>query len=69
MEVDGRLEGLQPYTVHGAPYVRAFFSHADDPDTIRQCQLPQEAIDGDLRPGNPIRITYLLKTVMEIRKQ
>ena len=67
MEIDGRLEGLQPYEIHGTWYYRAFFSHLDAPEEIQSCQLPFDAIDEYLRPGDPIRITYLLKTVMEIR--
>jgi hypothetical protein len=69
MEIEGRLEGVQSYAIHGTPYVRAFFSHLDDPETIHQCQLPFDAFDADLRPGDPITITYVLRTVMEIRKR
>jgi hypothetical protein len=66
MEVDGTLEGLQPYSIHGGRYCRVFYTHADDPETILQCQLPEEAIDPALKPGDPVVITYLLKTVMRI---
>lgn len=66
MEVEGIVEGLQPYTIHGGRYFRVFYSHADDPDTILQCQLPEEAFDSALKPGDAITITYLLKTVMRI---
>ena len=68
MEILGRLEGRQAYTIHGGPYARLFYSHRDEPETIHQCQLPEEAVDADLKPGDSIRITYLLKTVMEIRR-
>ncbi|CAN5848688.1 hypothetical protein BH20CHL2_BH20CHL2_04900 [soil metagenome] len=68
MTVDGRLEGVQRYTIHGGPYARLFFSHADDPETIIQAQLPEESWDGNLEVGDRIVITYLLKTVMEIRR-
>ena len=66
MEVAGTLEGLQPYTIHSTQYFRVYFSHADDPETIHQCQLPFDAFDPSLKPGDPITITYLLKTVMRI---
>jgi hypothetical protein len=69
MEVDGRIEGIQRYSIHGTLYFRAYFAHDDSPDEIRQAQLPFDAMDIDLQPGDPIRITYLLKTVMEIRKR
>ncbi|MEA2531326.1 MAG: hypothetical protein QOG89_2970, partial [Thermomicrobiales bacterium] len=36
------------------------------PDQILQCQLPFDALDPNLKPGDPITITYLLKTVMRI---
>jgi hypothetical protein len=69
MEVEGRLEGVQSYAIHGSPYVRAYFTHLDDPETVRQCQLPLDAFDGDLKPGDPISVTYVLRTVMEIRRR
>jgi len=69
VEIEGTLEGLQPYTIHGGRYFRAYYSHVDDPDTVLQCQLPEEAIDPVLKPGDPIVITYLLKTVMSIGPQ
>lgn len=68
MSVEGRLEGVQRYTIHGGPYARLFFSHADDPETIMQAQLPEESWDTDLQIGDRVVITYLLKTVMEIRR-
>jgi hypothetical protein len=68
MEVHGTLEGRQDYTIHGGPYARLYFSLPENPEDVQQCQLPSEAFDADLKPGDPIVITFLLKTVMEIRK-
>ncbi len=68
MEVLGRLEGKQVYLLHGQPYTRVFYSHADDAETVLQCQLAETEFDGDLQAGDPIVITYLLKTVLEIRR-
>lgn len=68
MDVEGRLEGRQDYTIHGGPYARLYFTHLDDPETIHQAQLPIEAIDADLAAGDAILITYLIRTVMEIRR-
>lgn len=68
MNVGGKLEGIKRYTIHGGPYAYLYFSHQDDPDTIHQAQLPEEAFDTDLEVGDRIVITYLLRTVMEIRK-
>lgn len=68
MDVEGTLEGLQPYTIHGTCYYRVFYSHADAPDQILQAQLPFDALDATLKPGDPITITYLLKSVLSIAK-
>jgi hypothetical protein len=68
MDVDGRLEGRQPYLLHGQPYTRVFYSHLDDPETVLQCQLAEQEFDAELQVGDPIRITYLLKTVLQIRR-
>jgi hypothetical protein len=69
MEVEGRLEGRRDYTIHGGPYSQLFFSLPDDPETVHQCQLPDEAVDRELKAGDPIVITFLMRTVMEVRKR
>jgi hypothetical protein len=69
MEIEGTLEGLQPYTIHETRYYRVFYSHADAPDEILQVQLPFDALDATLKPGEPIVVTYLLKTVMQIARR
>lgn len=68
MDILGTLEGRQDYTIHGQVYARLFFSTPENPENITQCQLPSDAFDADLQPGDAIRITMLLRTVMEIRK-
>lgn len=68
MDARAKLEGLQPYTIHGAPYFRVFFSLPDNPDEIIPCQLPEEAVDPGLRPGDECVVTYLLRTVMRVSR-
>jgi hypothetical protein len=68
MEVQGTLEGRQDYAIHGQRYARLFFSLPDNSDAVQQCQLPDDAFDADLKAGDQIVITFVLKTVMEIRK-
>jgi hypothetical protein len=67
MDVIGTLEGRQDYTIHGELYSQLYFSLPENPEDIQQCRLPIDAFDNDLKPGDRIRITFLLKTVMEIR--
>lgn len=68
MEIQGQLEGKQIFLLHGVPYTRVFYTHRDDPETVLQCQLAESELDGDLKIGDPIRINYLLRTVLEIRR-
>jgi hypothetical protein len=68
MDSFGTLEGRQDYTIHGQLYARLFFTVEGDPENIIQCQLPSDAFDIDVQIGDRIRITMLMRTVMEIRK-
>lgn len=68
MEVHGKIEGTQVFILHGVPYHRVFYTHRDDLETVLQCQLAETEFDGDLEVGDPIVMTYLLKTVLEIRR-
>ncbi len=68
MEVHGKLEGKQVFLLHGVPYHRVFYTHRDDPETVLQCQLAENEFDGDLEVGDAVVISYLLRTVLEIRR-
>ena len=68
MEIEATVEGLQRIAIHGSPYVRVFYSLDDDHETINQAQLPDEAVDADIRVGDRVRLTMLLRTVMEVRR-
>lgn len=68
MEVHGKLEGKQIFMLHGVPYHRVFYTHRDDPESVLQCQLAESEFDGDLDVGDPIVISYLLKTILAIRR-
>lgn len=67
MDVIAKLEGRQDYTIHGERYARLYFTLPEDPENVQQCQLPGDAFDADLKPGDTVRITMVLKTVMEMR--
>ena len=68
MEQPGTLEGVQRYAIHGSPYVRVFFTLEGDGETVVQAQLPVEAFDESLRPGDPITVTMLMRTVMAVAR-
>ena len=68
MEIEATIEGMQRIAIHGSPYVRVFYSLDDDRETVLQAQLPDEAVDAAIRVGDRVRLTVLLRTVMEVRR-
>ena len=69
MDVEATIEGLQRIAIHGSPYVRVFYSLDGDRETILQAQLPDESVDPDLAVGDQVRLTMVLRTVMEVRRK
>lgn len=69
MEVEAIIEGMQRIAIHGSPYVRIFYSLDSDPETILQAQLPDEAVDSGISVGDRVRLTMVLRTVMEVRRK
>ncbi len=67
MEVEATVEGMQRIAIHGSPYVRLYYSLPDEPESIQVAQLPSEAVDADINVGDIVRLTLLLRTVMEAR--
>ena len=68
MEIEATIEGLQRILIHNSAYVRVYYSLDDDRETILAAQVPDEAVDGGIEPGDRVRLTMLLRTVMEVRR-
>jgi hypothetical protein len=68
MEIEAVIEGLQRIAIHGSPYVRVFYSLDEDREKILPAQLPEEAVDAGIKVGDRVRLTMLLRTVMEVRR-
>jgi len=68
VEIEATIEGMQRIAIHGSPYVRVFYLLDDDRETVLQAQLPDEAVDAAIRVGDRVRLTVLLRTVMEVRR-
>ena len=68
MEIEAVIEGLQRIAIHGSPYVRVFYSLDEDRENILPAQLPEEAVDAGIKVGDRVRLTMLLRTVMEVRR-
>jgi hypothetical protein len=68
MEIEATIEGLQRIAIHGSPYVRVFFSLDENREQIVPAQLPDEAVDSGIKVGDRVRLTMLMRTVMEVRR-
>ncbi|MCO5175832.1 MAG: hypothetical protein M9890_02515 [Thermomicrobiales bacterium] len=68
MEVEARIEGLRRYLIHSDEYAVVYFSHIDDPETVRQAQLSVDALPSGLAIGDTVRITYLIGIVAAISR-
>jgi hypothetical protein len=69
MEVDALILGMIPYQIHGEIYVNVYYAHDDDPETVLQARLPQDAIYHNPKVNDRIRVHYLLKVVTGITKR
>jgi hypothetical protein len=68
MEIEATIDGLQRIAIHGSPYVRVFFSLDENREQIVPAQLPDEAVDSGIKVGDRVRLTMLMRTVMEVRR-
>ncbi len=68
MEVDAVVEGLRRYSIHAEPYAILYFSHLDDPETIRQAQLSEDQLPAGLRVGERVRVFYLAGVLAGVRR-
>lgn len=69
MDVDALILGMIPYQIHGESYINVFYAHLDDPETVHQARLPQDAIYPNPKVNDSIRVRYLLKVVTAITKR
>lgn len=69
METAARVEGMRRFLLHGEEWVQLYFSHLDDPDTIRSERFSRDSLPPDLKVGDAIVVYYLLGAVASIAKQ
>lgn len=67
-DVPARIEGLRPFTLHGAPWVQVYFTHLDDPETIHSEQFSRDTLPPDLRVGDDVSVFYILDIIAEITR-
>ena len=62
------LAAVEPYTIHGTPYVRIVYALKDEPDTMREGRVAAEGIYKNAAPGDRVRIRVLLGVIDEVAK-
>jgi len=60
---------MRPFTLHGQPWVDLFYSHLDDPETIRRERFNRDSLPAGLKVGDEIVVFYLLDTLASIRRR
>ena len=68
MDTHARVEGLRAFLFHGEPWVQLYFSHLDEPETIRSERFSRDSLPDGLRVGDEIKVFYLLGSVASIRR-
>ncbi len=67
MEIQGTVEGLRQFAIHGDPYTQIYYSVDDSPDAIQQARLGTHDLPDGLKVGDRIIIYSVLGIVAEIR--
>lgn len=62
------LAAVEPYTIHGTPYVRIIYATKDEPDTMREGRVAAEGIYRGAAPGDRVRIRVLLGVIDDVAK-
>lgn len=63
---DATLRQLQRVDIHGTHFYDLIYSHADAPEQLRQTRVSAESIYANARPGDAIRISYLMGVVTTV---
>ena len=62
------LAAVEPFNVHGTPFVRIAYATRDDPDRIVQARVGAEGIYRDAKPGDRVEIRILLGVIDDVKK-
>jgi hypothetical protein len=62
------LAAVEPFSVHGTPFVRLAYATRDEPDRIVQTRVGAEALYPGAKPGDRVEIRMLLGVIDEVKK-
>jgi hypothetical protein len=62
------LAAVEPFNVHGTPFVRIAYASRDEPDRVVQARVGAEGIYKGAKPGDRVEIRILLGVIDEVTK-
>ena len=66
---DGLLRKIQPLSIHGQVSWDVYYTDADDPEgQVATARVGPESMDRSLKPGDRIRLHFVLNTVTDITR-
>ena len=64
---DGLLQKIEPISIHGQISWDVYYTDADDPEgQVATARVGPESMDGDLKPGDRIRLHFVFSVVTHI---
>jgi hypothetical protein len=67
---EGVVKRVQPISVHGQVSLDVLWTDPEDPDEeLRHARVGDEAVPGDLAPGDEVTMHYLMGMVTRITKR
>ena len=57
---------VQPYEIHGSPYVKIALAFPDA--TFMQAQLGRESVSQDLAPGDPVLVRFAMNVIVAVER-
>ena len=66
---DGLLRKIQPISIHGQVSYDVYYTEADDPEgQVATARVGPESMDRNLKPGDRIRLHFVLNAVTAITR-
>jgi hypothetical protein len=66
---NGLLRKIQPISIHGQISWDVYYTDADDPEgKVATARVGPESMDRSLKPGDKIRLHFVLNTVTDITR-
>jgi len=66
---DGILRKIQPISIHGQVSWDVYYTDANDPDgPVATARVGPESMDPSLKPGDRIRLHFVLNAVTDITR-